>query len=107
MACLLRGVIVKQITNTDDIYIVKLGNVFTGPTYKLLLIFTVISDVYRPFIPNKTIFAKYCFTPRELWNLLSKAEPGKFNGSGGHSKHLFTRLNQFLQVSAMANCPNS
>ena len=28
----------------------KLGKIFTGPTYKLLLSFTVISDVYRYFL---------------------------------------------------------
>ena len=33
---------------------------FRGPTYKLLLSFTVISDVYRSFIQNKTTFTKYC-----------------------------------------------
>ena len=30
----------------------KLGKIFTGPMYKLLLSFMVISDVYRSFIPN-------------------------------------------------------
>ena len=30
----------------------KLGKIFTGPMYKLLLSFTVILDVYRSFIPN-------------------------------------------------------
>ena len=34
----------------------------TGPTYKLLLSFTVISDDYRSFISYKTIFIKYCLT---------------------------------------------
>ena len=40
----------------------KLGKIFTGLTYKLLLSFKVISDVYKSFIPNKTTFTKYCFT---------------------------------------------
>ena len=31
----------------------KLGKIFTGPTYKLLLSFMVISDIYWSFIPNK------------------------------------------------------
>ena len=31
----------------------KLGKIFTGLTYKLLLSFTVIPEVYRSFIPNK------------------------------------------------------
>ena len=30
--------------------------------YKVLLSFRVISDVYRPFIPNKISFAKYSLT---------------------------------------------
>ena len=40
----------------------KIREIFTGPTYKLILSFTVISDVYRSFIPNKTTFTKYCLT---------------------------------------------
>ena len=36
--------------------------IFTGPMYKLLSRFTVISDVYRSFIRNKTTFTKYCLT---------------------------------------------
>ena len=40
----------------------KYENIFTDPTYKLLLSFPVISDVYRSFIPNKTTFIKYCLT---------------------------------------------
>ena len=39
-----------------------LGKTFTGPTYTFLLSFTVISDLYRSFITNKTTFIKYCFT---------------------------------------------
>ena len=39
----------------------KLRKLFTV-TWKLLLRFTVISDVYRIFIPNKTTFTKYCIT---------------------------------------------
>ena len=62
----------------------KLRKIFTGLTYKLLLRFKVISGVYRSFIPNKTMLTKYCLTPGELWNPLSKAVFGKFNWSGGH-----------------------
>ena len=40
----------------------KLGKIFTGPTYKLLFSFTVISDVHKSFIPYKTTFTKYCLT---------------------------------------------
>ena len=38
----------------------KLGKIFTGPIYKQLLSFTVIPDVNKSFIQNKTTFAKYC-----------------------------------------------
>ena len=64
----------------------------TSPTYKILLRFMVISDVYRSFIPNKTAFTKYCLTqwisklPHKLWNSLSKALPDQFHISGGQSK---------------------
>ena len=37
----------------------KNRKIFTGLTYKLLLSFTIISDVYRSFIPNKTTFSQY------------------------------------------------
>ena len=33
----------------------KLGKIFAGPPYKVLLSCTVISDVYRCFIPNQSI----------------------------------------------------
>ena len=36
--------------------------------YKVLSSFTVISDVYRSFIPNKTTFTKYCLT-QWIWKL--------------------------------------
>ena len=36
------------------------GEIFTGLMYKLLLHFTVISNVYRSFIPNRTIITNYC-----------------------------------------------
>ena len=68
--------------------------------HKLLLSFTVISDDYRSFTANKT-FTKYCLisvefkAPGELWNPLSKAIPGKFYGSGGHSKHYCLQDSQF------------
>ena len=44
--------------------------------------FTIISDVYRFYIPNKTTFIKYGLTQ----SLQSKAVPDKFRRSGGHSK---------------------
>ena len=66
----------------------KICNIFTGTSYRLLLSFTVISDVYKSFIPHKTTFTKYCPTQwiSKLWNPLSKTVPGKFHGSGGQSK---------------------
>ena len=90
----------------------KFVKIFIIPTYKLLSSFMVISDVCKSFIPIKTTFAKYCLTqldfkaPRELWNPLSKAVPGKFLGSGRQNNHkcLQDRAN-FTQVSGMANCP--
>ena len=53
----------------------KLKKTFTGPTYKLPMSLMVISDVHRSFIPNKTIFAKYCLTQ---W--ISKL-PGNFDSN--------------------------
>ena len=50
---------------------------------------------YRSFIPNKTTFIKYCITPKQLGNPLSKAIPGKFHGSGHWWAQLFTRPSQF------------
>ena len=47
---------------TSSLQCQKSGKIFTGMTYKLLSSFTVISDAYRTFIPNKTTFTKYCFT---------------------------------------------
>ena len=49
--------------------------------------------VYRSFVPNKTTFTKYVVlligfqSSPELQNPQSKAMPGKFHVSGGHSKH--------------------
>ena len=40
----------------------KTRKIFTGPTYRLLLRFTIISDVYRSLIWNKTTFTKHCLT---------------------------------------------
>ena len=44
----------------------KLGKIFTGPAFKLLLSFTAISDVYMSFIPNKITFTKHCLTQRSF-----------------------------------------
>ena len=64
----------------------QVGKIFIGPMYKLLLSFTVISDVHMSFIPNKRVFTKYCLT-QWLWNPLSKVGPGKFNRSDGHNNY--------------------
>ena len=72
----------------------KLGKIFTGLMYKLLLSFTVIADVYSPFIfpiynyIYKVLAYSVDFKAHwELWNPLSKAGPDKFHGSDEHSKH--------------------
>ena len=47
----------------------KLSTIFIGPTYKLLLSFTVISDVYRSFMRKKLQVLSYSVdfkAPREL-----------------------------------------
>ena len=36
--------------------------------------------------------------PRELWNPLSKAVPGKFHGSGGHIKHNCLQVWQIVLI---------
>ena len=64
----------------------KNRKIFTGLTYKLLLRLTVISDVYRPFVPNQTTLTKYRLT-QLIWNPPSKAAPGIYCRSSGHSKH--------------------
>ena len=61
---------------------VKIKKIFIGPMYMLLLSFTVISNVSRPFITTKTTL--YCLTQ---WQL-------------------FTRPSQFSQVSGIVNCSN-
>ena len=55
--------------------------------YKLLLSLMVIPDVHWSFIPKKPHLLLSGFQSCELWKPLSKAVAGKFNGSGGHSKH--------------------
>ena len=45
-----------------DAFNFKLGRIFTGPMYKLLLSFLLIADFYRSFVPNKTAVTKYCLT---------------------------------------------
>ena len=40
----------------------EISKISTGLTNKLPLSFTIISKVYRSFIPNRTTFTKYCFT---------------------------------------------
>ena len=57
-----------QIINSDGTTYMMLyrcqnfKQIFPGLTYNLLLRFTVILDVYRFFIPNKTALAEYCLT---------------------------------------------
>ena len=74
--------------------IVKTREIFTGSVYKLFLSFTIITEIYRPLIRNKTVSTKYCLTqwifktPSELWNLLNKSVPDRLDGCGGHSKRM-------------------
>ena len=70
----------------------KLGKIFTGRTYKLLLKFTVISEVYRSLFQVKLHLPSNSYSlnfkaPRELENPPIKGVLGKFHGSGGHNKH--------------------
>ena len=66
-------------------------NIYMSDIEVILVNFTAISNVFRSFIPNKSPITQYCLysvdfkARRELWNPLSKAVPGKFHGSGGHS----------------------
>ena len=53
----------------------KIGKIFTGPTYKLVLSFTLIYDVYKSFIPNK--HDKITLTKHCLDQCISKL-PGAF-----------------------------
>ena len=59
--------------------------------YTLLFIFTAIQMFIGPLFQAKLhllvlSYSVYFKAPRELWNPLSKAEPGKFHGSCGRSK---------------------
>ena len=47
-----------SISNIKSFSAQKIRTIFIGQVYKLLLSFTIISDVYRSFIPNKTTFTK-------------------------------------------------
>ena len=75
----------RNIWKHNVISVSKIRKIFTGPTHKLLLSFTVISDVYR--------FTKFCLTQRIL-KLFGRFEihwvrqhPVNFTGlAGGHSK---------------------
>ena len=70
----------------------KLGKIFTGLMYKLLFSFTKNSDnaifkvLYSKLYLPSPVLLSDSKVPRELWNGLSKAVPGKFHGPVGHSK---------------------
>ena len=79
---------------------------------ELLLKLTIISDVYRSFTWNKTIFTMYCLTQ---W--ISKALRSfgihwlrqyleNFMGLVGIVNATVSRLSQFSQVLGMANYPS-
>ena len=69
----------------------KLGKIFTCPTYTL--------ELYDHFRCLHVLCSKYNYihqvlsysmdfkASQDLWDPLSKAVPGKFHGSGGHTKH--------------------
>ena len=65
----------------------KLKDIFTGPTYKMFLSFTVIS-----YVSNKPTLTKYCLTQwisKLPWELLKSAEQDStcyIHGSGEHGK---------------------
>ena len=90
----------------------KFGEIFTGSSFKLLLSFMVISDVYRSFLRNKTIFIKFCLTQ---W--ISKL-PGSFEihwvrqylvnfmglpGNSALSHQLFSQIQYVLPIKHMKN----
>ena len=78
----------------------KLGKIFTGPTYKLLLSF----NIQVVFICLQVLYSKWsCIyqvlsysvdfqASQEHWNPVSKALPGKFHRSGGPS--IYAPINQ-------------
>ena len=72
--------------------------------YKLLLSFTVISDVYRSFIPHKTTFIKHGLIPQSFeifwvtWSISQVWRASKMQ--------LFMRLSRFSQLTGMANRPD-
>ena len=85
-----------------DSTVSKTKEIFKGPAKKLILSFTVISDVYKSFIWNKTTFAKFCLTQwiSKLLNPLNKAVSGKVYGYGWYSKRncLQYRANHFSRL---------
>ena len=69
-----------------EAYILQCSTVSkTSPTHMLLSSITIISDVYRSFIPNKTIFTEYWFTlwitmlPRSFENITLVAASFSYN----------------------------
>ena len=86
----------------------KLGKLFTGPSYKLLLSFAILSYVHMSYIPNETTFTKYCLSqwisklPRRFEIHWVRQYLVNLTGLVG----IFTRLSQFSQVSGMAKYPD-
>ena len=95
------------ISLTIECSVNNLENIYRSD-YKLPLSFTMISVVYRSFIPNKTYIYQVLFysmdfkAPRELLNPRVVAVSSIFHGFGGQSK-LYTRPGQFSPVSDMAH----
>ena len=71
----------------------KIGKIVTGPTYKLRISFTAISDVYRLsfqiklHLLNTVLLLSGFQCSWALWHSPNTAVPGKFQWSGGHSNH--------------------
>ena len=86
----------------------QLLEIFTDPTSKFLMCFTVSSCVCRPFILNETTFTKYCVTQWICFEIhWGRHNLANFTGqSGVVNTTLFTRSNQFWQLKGLANVPN-
>ena len=91
----------------------KIRKIFTGATYALLLSFTVISDIYRSFIPHKTTFTKHCFIPQSFEILVNftglvgivnatvyQTEP-IFTGHGHGKSSWFLTLHVYCNTKSM------
>ena len=78
-----------------DLTASKLRKLFTGPMYESFSNLTIISDVYRSFIRNKTIFTMYSLTQ---W--ISKPPPGALKSTEYASTcHNFTGIADMVNAT--------